>query len=485
MLIKLNYNTAKTPAQVWRVVADIIQNSSVNSIANLRSRATSASYAADLLTGLVDSTSIIYRTNDITPANVACHIARPGVATSSDNPFEFVLSQKVYDTTTANTKYYISLSTTTTTNAQANSQVANTAGDFTSTQWPVTSATVQTIAQGTTIGIGAAGAFSNAFPAMFSSTPVGVYCLWVYLTDTCFMWAANRDQYTSSGFPITSWRPDLWNGPHIYSQYTRTDLLNTDANAIVPLVFTNHSSYNNYMLTKGPGEGLFSREEEVTCTQVPTTNERQVGLAGNGSYQNLSLQMLNCFGNTVGNYQTFDGTPQLPTAWRKYYTAPYTAIGLGGTKWSDEGGFCGYTLGTTTGVLSHPSTGSVLSTSSHPTLGQGARNSISYNTYWSLPPISQIASRWIAADLQSYYGYALLPIYHRWLTAGWAGGNITDKSGLYVFNGDFFAGDDIIVDGVSYMLLPFGMGRPLNSNAVNWYYALGPDSRIGLAVPKL
>jgi len=482
MLIKLNYNTtAKTPAQVWRVVADIIKNPSINSIANLRSREISASYAPDLLLGLVDSSSFIYRTNNVTPANVDCHIARPAVATSSAVPFEFIISQKVYDTT-SNTKYYISLSTTGTAIGTANSQVSNTAGDFTSTQWPVTSSTTQTIAQGTTIGIGTPNiATSNAFPAMYSLSNAGVYCLWVYITDTCFMWAMNREQYTNAGFPI-NFSPANWNGPHIYSQYTRADLLNTDVNGIVPLVFTNHSSYFNYIIMKGPGEGLFSREEEATHGQVPTTNERVVNNASNGAYQTLSLQMLNCFGNTPGNY------PQLnqigsPNAWRIYYNAPYTAIGLGGTKWSDEGGLAGFTQGALTGALAHAAAGSLLAVSSHPTLGQGFRNATNYSTYWGLPSIAQYGSRWIAEDLESYYGYALLPIYHRWISAGWIGGNVTDKSGVYVFNGDYFAGDDIIVDGITYQILPFTMGRP--ATITTWLYAMGAESRLGLAVPKL
>lgn len=478
MLIKLNYNATKTPAQVWRVVADIIQNNSLNSIANLRSRAISASYATDLLFGLVDSSSFIYRTNNITDANVACHIARPGVVTTSDVPFEFVLSQKVYDTT-SNTKYYISLSTSGTTIGTANSQVSNTAGDFTSTQWPVTSASIQTIAQGTTIGIGGTGSSSsNAFTAMYSAGNTGVYCLWVYITDTCFAWAMNREQYTSSGFPVNSWSPTNWNGPYIYSQYTRTDILNTDANRIIPLVFTNHSSYNNYAISKGPGEGLFSRMEEVLCTQVPTTNERS---PGNPTYQTISLQMLNCFGNTPGNSNLYNEIGS--TTWRKYYfNAPYTAIGLGGSKWSDEGGFCGYT-GQTLGA-SQPSAGSLLAVSDHPTLGQALRNSVNATSPYIIPGVSQNSSRWISADLLSYYGYAMIPMYHRWINAGWVGGNITDKSGLYVFNGDYFAGDDVVIDGITYQLLPFGMGRPNGPNVFNWYYAMGADSRLGLAVPK-
>ena len=479
MLIKLNYTTAKSPAQVWRVVADIIQNSSVNSIANLRVRAASASYAADLLTGLVDSTSFIYRIKDVT-SNTICHIARPNVVTSSDVPFEFILSQKVYDTT-SNTRYHISLGTTGTSLNAANSQVSNTTGDLTTSQWSVSAATLQSTPQGTTLGVGGVGtASSNAFTSMYSAVNQGVFCLWAYITDTCFVWAMNRQQYTATGFPVftNDWNLSSWNGPHIYSQYTRNDILNTDANGIIPLVYNFHSSYGfSYTSIKSTGEGLFSREDEVTNTQVPTTNERVAGT----SWQNISLQMLNFYGNPPGAlaqplYSNFGST-----GWRQMYISPSTAIGLGGTKWSDDGGFTGYNSVTTSATIG--THGSLLAVSSHPTLYYVGRQGPIF-TNWERTNPSQIGARWISTDLTSYYGYALLPMYHRNINLGCSGGNITDKSGVYVFNGDYFAGDDLIADGISYIILPFIMGRPITTNT-NWSYGLGPDSRLGLAVPKL
>jgi len=720
MLIKLNYNTQKTPAQTWRVVSDIINNPSINSIANLRSRETSASYAADLLTGLVDSTSYIIRTNDITP-NTYSHIARPPIATSSNTPFEFVLSQKVYDaqsyvfnsasfdgtgdylsidprstgafdfgtgqftiegwiylsggssgtlfdnrtgstslhpviyflnanqiqlyvagagpivsssfnftgnwvhvalvrittvthlyvngvqqssgyndsnnyaasgpvligggfggsnqlngyianlrvvkgvgvysgnfqpppltsplitiqpagggttntnpitsgqcilltcqqptfsdsssansgsafavtpvgnaviypfslSATLNSRYYISLSTTGTLQGNANSQISNTiVGDMASTQWPITAATLQTTAQGTLINLRTTGnaSSSNAQTMMFSSSiNSGISTLWVYLTDTSFAWAANRDvTYNVYGLPAyatNNYRPDIWNGPHIYSQYIRNDILNSQVNSIIPLVFNNHSGYNIYQQQKGPGEGLFSREDEVFCTQVPTTNERDPGLSTNPTYQNLSLQMLNCFGNLPGNAPSFSNAVNRTNNWRNYYVAPYTAIGLGGTKWSDEGGFCGYSYSAAT--VTTQAAGSLLAISQTAAAAAPIRGGYTAPANWFLPSISQIGSRWISSDLQSYYGYALLPMYHRWVSGGVSGGNITDLSGLYVFNGDYYPGDEVVVDGTTYMLLPFTMGRPNGPNIANWLYSSGPDSRLALAVPKL
>jgi hypothetical protein len=485
MLIKLNYNAWKTPAQVWRVVADIIQNSSVNSIANLRTRSVSASYAPDLLSGLVDSASYIYRIKDVT-SNTICHIARPNIATSSNVPFEFILSQKVYDTT-SNTRYYISLGTTGTSTGIANSQVSNTSGDLTTSQWPISADTTQTTAQGTTIGIGGVGtASSNAFTSMWQATNIGVYCLWVYITDTCFVWAMNRQQYTATGFPVHTsydWSPNTWNGPHIYSQYTRTDILNTDANGIIPLVYNFHTSYQaNYFSVKGAGEGIFSREEELYLTQVPTTDERIVTLPANGSYQNLSLQMLNWYGNPAGatTSATYTGTGG---TWRQRFISPFTSIGLGGTKWSDDGGFVGYNSTTATATIG--THGSLLALSSHPTFGSNLINSKIGMTNWNMPSTNQYGARWISSDLLSYYGYALLPIYHRNVNLGCFGGNVTDKCGVYVFNGDYFAGDDIVVDGVSYVILPCIVGRPASNPSSLFYYGMGPESRLGLAVPKL
>ena len=453
MLIKLNYSTAKSAAQVWRVVADIIQNVSVNSIAALRVRQTAASYNSDLLQGLVDSTSYIARGTDIT-ANTTCHIARPSVA-SGNHAFEFILKQKVYD---ASSTYVVKIDSTATTGTLFNSTVGTSTGDTAANQWDVTASSTQTTSQGSPLGVG--GTLSPTFAAgSFSSTSGNIFTLWVYLTDTCFVWAANRDTYTISGFPTNGWDArTLWNGPHIYSQYTRGDYWNTDANGIIPLVYTQHTNsttINFPFQGKSYGEGLFSRESEIGYCQSIYSNTT-------GSWNNnVSFQFLNGIDNTLSNVYT-----------TRAVQSNILAVPGIISRWSDM---------TPLGRL---------------TYGDSRQPSLSTNYRYDAVMIAHTALvgqsstldrsnyRYISEDLQSYYGYVLYPLSVRNSLFNMNGGNITDRSGLYLFNGDFFPGDEITVGGITYALIPVGMNTYPAAATITPVASPGTQSRIALAVPK-
>ena len=447
MLIKLNFTTAKTPAQIWRVVADIIQTTAVNSVAALRVRSTAASYNSDLLQGFVDATSYIVRSNDIT-GNTTCHIARPNVA-SGAFAFEFILKQKVYD---ASTSYVVRLDSTLTTGVTFQSTVGTSTGDLNANQWDLTASSTQTVAQGSVLGIG--GTLSNVFYAGHQTSQVGIFCIWVYLTDTCFIWAANRDQYTISGFPSSNWDPkSSWNGPHIYSQYTRGDYWNTDANGIIPLVFTQHApitSTQHYTLGKSHGEGFLSRDTELAWTQ-------NVGTSQPG---NIPFHFLNGADNNLST----------STAPRNISTNILGSLGIA-TKWADY-----YPLGRL-----------ITQSSTAPSLG-GRYDAlvVAYTslTGQTLAAVDRSNFRYVSDDLQSYYGYILYPMSARNSQFNMNGGNITDKSGVYLFNGDFFPGDEVTVGGVTYVLLAVGMNTLQTSNSLTPVYTVGTQSRVALAVPK-
>jgi hypothetical protein len=448
MLIKLNFSTAKTAAQIWRVVADIIQTTSVNSIAALRVRQTAANYNADLLQGLVDATSYIVRSNDIT-SNTSCHIARPNVG-SGNYAFEFILKQKVYD---AASTYVVSLSSTLSTGTYFTSTVGTTTGDTSANQWDITTSSTQTTSQGSVLGVG--GTLSPTFNAGATTQADGrIFTIWVYLTDTCFIWAANRDTYTISGAPTSGWDPRLyWNGPHIYSQYTRGDYWNTDANGIIPLVFTQHSTAAfPYGGGKTYGEGFLSRDTELAYVQNPVAT--QPG--------NVTFQFLNSVDNTL----------LASTAPRSILTTPLAVLGIA-TKWSDY-----YPLGR-----------NAYTSAAQPSVSSLNRYDGFVVAYTSLNGQSQGVLdrsnyRYVSDDLQSFYGYILYPMSVRNSWYNINGGNITDKSGVYLFNGDFFPGDEVTVGGITYALLPVGMNSMPTATNVSPTVSAGTQSRVALAIPK-
>ena len=457
MLIKLNFSSRKSPASCFRILADIINNVGVNNITALRARATSASYNADLLANLVDSTSYIVRNpSNLTTANTVAHIARPNVVTSSDGVFEFILKQRVLDT--AGTYYYVSLSNIVPASYLVTSQIGTTSGDVSSSQWDITTSSTQTTVQGSPLGVG--GTTSNAFGA-YCGAGQGLFTFWVYLTDTCFMWNCNTQSYNVPGHPTaftTSPSNAHQQGPHFYTQYTRGDYWNTDANGIIPLVYTNHPNvsgasvlpYSN--LTKGQGEGFLSREEEMSCIQVP------FGL----NNTNISLQVLNVANNMLSTAITS----------RPIISNANTCIGIS-TVYSDNRG-----LGTSylqAFVNNNPPT--------TPTVRCFGNTLFLYSIVFASNLI-YTNYRYVAADLQSYYGFILYPITFRTPQYNSNGGNITDKSGMYLFNGDYFIGDEITVGGISYTLIPGMMASAVNTN-LGYINSTGSQSRVALAVPKV
>jgi hypothetical protein len=76
--------------------------------------------------------------------------------------------------------------------------------------------------------------------------------------------------------------------------------------------------------------------------------------------------------------------------------------------------------------------------------------------------------RYPSADRKST-GYAMLPL--RWESSYYSlrGGNATAVGGMYIFNGEYVAGDLFNYNGKTYMI---------------WPTAIGYINRVGLAIPK-
>ena len=222
---------------------------------------------------------------------------------------------------------------------------------------------------------------------------------------------------------------------------------------IIPLVFTQHApitSTQHYTLGKSHGEGFLSRDTELAWTQ-------NVGTSQPG---NIPFHFLNGADNNLST----------STAPRNISTNILGSLGIA-TKWADY-----YPLGRL-----------VSQSNSAPSLG-GRYDAlvVAYTslTGQTLAAVDRSNFRYVSDDLQSYYGYILYPMSARNSQFNMNGGNITDKSGVYLFNGDFFPGDEVTVGGVTYVLLAVGMNTLQTSNSLTPVYTVGTQSRVALAVPK-
>lgn len=317
MFIKLAFTSGKTPAQIFRVMADIINTQTITSISALNARASSASYAADLLQNLDSTNSYIIRTDN--PSNSIAHISRPATA-SANFAFRLTVRQPVYDapTTYAFTQFF-STATTSTNSLQVGSGTAITGGTMTDTQWDITTSTTQTTAQGTTLTLG--GATTTGF-----SLNIGTIFTWyLYMNDSCLLFTYDTSATGSAPFSAT-----ISSGIGTFlaaGQYTRYDYWNTNSNGIVPLVQTNGTT------------GIFGKTQDYNNIQNPN-----------------SATSTECMLRVI---QMVDGSLGTATTW-SILTNQQVVHGLG-TRYCDFYGLVSSNLGA---LSTDPAYGQVIFTSS-------------------------------------------------------------------------------------------------------------------------
>lgn len=410
MLIKLNFTGGKTYSQVFRILAEIISQPTYTSVSAMVSGATTNSWAADLLQNFDAGTSYIYRTTDTT--GVVAHIAR-GAQASSNVPFDFALEFPTYDA--PNRKQYYSLKSSSTTSPYSVTEqlgsILNGSTPISSSQWAVSASTTQSVSQGTTITIGTG--YTTARTISSSTTSAAIYTLWAYITPSSFVWTAI---VSPSGF-----QPSGWHGTNsfysnntnaagsVYSQYSRYDYWNTDSNNIIPFVYMNPN--NTYLLP-------FSGTNELGITNPNSSTASEC---------------------TFFFYNYLNATPGTGTSF-PVSTAIRGAVGIG-TRYADT-----FALTASSGSsvnATDPCYGAVLNTS----------------TVQSRIPSSNLLSK----------GFSILPITIRNMNISMLGGNISDIGDFYLFNGDYFPGDEFSYNNRTFVIFPVGLGY---------------TTRLGLAIPK-
>lgn len=410
MLIKLNFTTTKSFSQVFRILAEVIAQPTYTSISAMTAGASNNSWAVDLLQGFDAANSYIYRTKDTTGINV--HIAR-GVY-SGQNAFDFQLEFPTYDNS-GTKQYYKVSSQSASTPYLAAEQVSNAISGSTSmvsSQWPISAATSQSTAQGTVIAYAGNSSTARTVTSDSSTSPINTF--WAYLTPTSFVWVAVKG---AGGF-----QPSGWHGTNsyysnaanvsgsVYSQYRRYDYWNTNANGVLPFIYMNPN--NAYIL--------------------PFTTLGELGITNPNS--TTATECTFNFYNYINNV-----TPSTGTSFPVAYTTR-GAIGVG-TRYSDTFALTAASSSATNAT--DPCYGAILNTST-------------------------VQTRIPSSDLLTK-GFSILPLTIRNMNQSMLGGNISDIGDFYLFNGDYFPGDEFTYNNRTFVIFPVGLGY---------------TSRLGLAIPK-
>lgn len=406
MFVKLNFSTNKDVHQVHQILNAIINNVNINNMATLSTAA--ASWNANIVSGLDYTTSEIIRT--VEPTTVKSHLADNAINGRSLWTMEF----QVYDA--SDRKYYIQFDgsgSDTTTLIRVGNTIMS--GNMTANQ---ASMSIDLGVNGNTSGTPVV--LSSTAPAQLLTSVVNQYSsvtannynnvrtYWMYLTNDCLITASTHGTSSNLGFNATYNTGAAYSGPHIFSQYQRYDYHNTNANGVIPLMFTNLSR-----TTIGGGFGCgFTQFGANDWDRVESVNY------STGQVNDTAFRVFNFI----------DAHPQVGTSWP---LTAFPAVNWGsGSRNTEQVALTGKT---------------VIDTATSTTAQYGRLIHTTSQT------------RYPSSDLRNV-GYGMLPL--RWTNSYRfnRGGNATTRGRFYIFNGDYFPGDTFTHENKIYMIWPTFVG---------------------------
>lgn len=479
MYLKLSFTANTNISQVMRMVAAIINTPAITSVASLVSTYTTNTWHSTVTQNFDTTNSEIVRTTS--PTTSVAHYAKLQSSSSYVNEFNMTLEQTVYDggatftgsiatttltvtavasgnivigqlltgtgvtagtyvtgfvsgtyggvglytvgvsqttastTITASRKYYIQW--------QANGSASTalsfstgtgiTGGDITSSQLAITS-TNAVAATGTALTL----VNSSAGTSMVTNSngKDNIRTFWFYMTDKAIIWSATVATSYSNGWGTTYSDSTKQVGPFIASQYTRYDVTNNALSGIIPVLVTQ---------SRGAGQGLgYGLNNDYTSVQNVMQVEPLTPFLAVNLYNQLPAQ-----------------------------SSSFPLISNPQVTWGVNGRYSDYAA--LTGSNNYGNGSTDINNSRGSTYGQGLTITAS--------------ARYPTADLTNT-GFAMLPIVWRHTTYGCFGGNMSDQSGFYIFNGDYAPGDEFVYNGQVYAVWPLWTGY---------------TDRVGIAVPKV
>lgn len=431
MYIRLNYTANKTLYQLFRVIADIINTPSVVDVTSFYNRANSAGYTPGMISNFDPVTSYIVRTVD--PSQTKAHFSgQNSIGTS-----KFTLEMAAYDDPTSKGYIqYINPSATGSISYYAAYSTAITGGTISSSQLGVNVADANTSYLGTNLTIGGTGFDFTAVGSVYTAGTVStntasttsIRTIHAYVSNTAFLWCTNQTA-NITGWPTAAQQGiSNYSGPWIMSQYTRYDYWNSSSNGVFPLMILN---------ARADGQGLLANDF-VYGTNV---NYTTVAALAGAAPPFIVL-------NTYRISSTY-GTGTI------LYTRPTATYGQ----------FVNHTVGT------HSSYGALGIANTSLTVGTGSNTAVGLGvaTNNKASPISIIPNNRASSQDLTTASFQHQPL--GWNCDFWGnfGGTASEQSNIYIFNGEYSAGDEYTVGGKTYVIWP------TFDNVMN---------RIGVSVPK-
>ena len=394
MFVKLNFTADKGFFHIRQILNAIINDTAIDSVAAL---ATAAASWNSAITASIDySTTEIIRTAE--PTTVKSHLGDNTTGLSAVWTLEF----QVYDAPTR--KYYISFDSAVSPTS-TRIRVGNTILSGSMTQNQASMSVDLNVAANTS---GTPVLLSTVAPAQsllggdyYTSgyaNATNFRTFWMYLTNDCLITASTHSTSTSLGFSNEYNNMARYVGPVIFSQYTRYDHHNTNANGVIPLIFHNFS--------RNPVTGL--------GYNLPLTDWARIENVNISTDTDTAFRVFNMI----------DAHVQVGSSWP---LMSFPSVNWGsGSRTTEQFALTDSSVGSTS-TATTAAYGRLI----HTTAG----------------------TRYPSADLRSV-GYGMLPL--RWSNTyrGNRGGNATDRGGFYIFNGDYFPGDTFTYDGKTYIIWP-------------------------------
>jgi hypothetical protein len=407
MFIKLNFTSNKNAAQALGLLHHIITNPTITNVETFNS--TLSSLHSGIYTGFDAGNSEIIRT--VNPDRVVSQLQKTATANNVIQTLQFDFFNSL------NKKYYLQISSPdgTVINIRISDTIGGSQDLSTRTSFDLGTSVSGTSSGGDTVtftnSVNSADTLAETLLNAGSST-AAIRCIWAYITNDCFIFTFTQQNSTPAGWG-TSYGSTNSTGPYIFSQYQPFDQYMKPENGIAPLMFTS--------LLRGGGFGTIADWDFANNTLFtkPTT----------ANPSSPAFQILN----------GIDAYPAATSTWPKL-RAPYVSWGSG-SRTNEQFALSAEALGSTT------------------TIGT-ARYGRVFNT--------AVYYRYPSADRKTT-GFSMMPL--RWELSYYSlrGGNATARGGMYIFNGEYVAGDLFNYNGKTYMI---------------WPTAAGYTARIGLAIPK-
>lgn len=410
MFIKIQYTADKYYHSTLRLLTEIVNDPLITNTATLQSR--SSTWDASLIGSIDFDNSEIIRTED--PTNVKMKYTKGNTVWSQNHTW--IAEFDVYDN--PGEKWYVqsenSSTNITTANFAVGTDISDSALMSAADISPTIADSIAYTGTGTT-RLKTANTTDNNY-SNTANPPIqtNIRTMWAYVTNECLVLSYTLGSSTNNGMPsvFTSSPNSATNaGPYFFGHYERWDYWNKASNGIVPVLYSN--------IWRGVGQGL-----------------------ADGDWYNTTNTMYITPGHATGAFRVFGTIDALPAVKNSWPVEKFRNVN------------CGVGLRNTAyGSLTQLTYGAV-ATAADRSIG---------------PVLTTIANyRFISEDLKST-SFAMLPITWGHSYYQNMGGSFTARTDVYIFNGEYFPGDEYTFNNKTYIIWPFYNGFV---------------GRLGIAIPK-